>query len=285
MENKKTDSIELFFPYYVNQSRLLDIYSILNGGYSEYSEITTAVSTEKSKGAKADVAISGGFKLFNFGGTISGNADGTEGLQNENKTKKVHTVTSVLSLVKGELEKRKLLKNILNAGTGEFICIPVVLSINSIKSMLSEMGDLLKLITSVQKLGVPIKNCDFDSKKVDDVVKAMHILFEGEEILYETEEFAVVGNIVNDNLYQAARAGLIGTQLMCLAQIKRIYPDGTELMKNTIFTKIKDKDAKQKLISSMSSFTNGETFDFEATAVASIYGKPVYQLEIIALYQ
>lgn len=190
-----------------------------------------------------------------------------------------------MSLVKGELEKRKLLKNILNAGTGEFICIPVVLSINSIKSMLSEMGDLLKLITSVQKLGVTIKNCDFDSKKVDDVVKAMHILFEGEEILYETEEFAVVGNIVNDNLYQSARADLIGTQLMCLAQIKRIYPDGTELMKNTIFTKIKDKDAKQKLISSMSSFTNGETFDFEATAVASIYGKPVYQLEIIALYQ
>ena len=285
MENKKSDSIELFFPYYVNQSRLLDIYSILNGGYSEYSEITTAVSTEKSKGAKTDVAISGGFKLFNFGGTISGNMDSAEGLQNENKTKKVHTVTSVLSLVKGELEKRKLLKNILNACTGEFICIPVVLSINSIKSMLSEMGDLLKLITSVQKLGVAIKNCDFDSKKIDDVVKAMHILFEGEEIIYETEEFAVVGNIVNENLYQAARADLIGTQLMCLAQIKRIYPDGTELMKNTIFTKIKDKDAKQKLISSMSSFTNGESFDFEATAVASIYGKPVYQLEIIALYQ
>jgi hypothetical protein len=74
MANKETNKVELFFPYYVNQSRLLDIYSILNGGYSEYSEITTAVSTEKGKSAKADVAISGGFKLFNFGGTISGNA-------------------------------------------------------------------------------------------------------------------------------------------------------------------------------------------------------------------
>lgn len=285
MANKETNKVELFFPYYVNQSRLLDIYSILNGGYSEYSEITTAVSTEKGKSAKADVAISGGFKLFNFGGTISGNAESAEGVQNENKTKKVHTVTSVLSLVKEELEKRRLLKNILETIPGDFICILVVLSINSIKSMLSEMGDLLKLITSVQKLGVSIKNCDFDSKKIDDVVKAMHILFEGEEILYEDDEFAIVGNIVNDNLYQAARADLIGTQLMCLAQIKRIYPDGTELMKNTIFTKIKDRDAKQKLISSMSTFTNGETFDFEATAVASIYGKPVYQLEIIALYQ
>lgn len=285
MGEQKAETIELFFPYYVNQSRMLDIYSILNGGYSEYSEITTAISSEKAKGAKADVAISGGFKLFNFGGSLSGSIDNTEGLQNENKTKKVHTVTSVLSLVKRELENRKLLKNIFDTAPGDFICIPVVLSINSIKSMLSEMGDLLKLITSVQKLGVTIKNCDFDSKKIDDVVKAMHILFEGEEILYETEQFAVVGNIVNDNLYQAARADLIGTELMCLAQVKRIYPDGTELMKNTIFTKIKDKNAKQQLISSMSSFTSGETFDFEATAVASIYGKPVYQLEIIALYQ
>lgn len=223
--------------------------------------------------------------MFNFGGAVAGNAESTEGMQNENRTKKVHTVTSVLSLVKGELEKRRLLKNILETTPGDFICIPVVLSINSIKSMLSELGDLLKLITSAQKLDVTIKKCDFDSKKIDDVVKAMRVLFEGEEILYEEDRFAVVGNIVNDNLYQATRADLIGTQLMCLAQIKRIYPEGTELMKNTVFTKIKDKDVKQKLISSMSSFANGETFDFEATAVASIYGKPVYSLEIIALYQ
>ena len=32
---------ELFFPYYINQGRLLDIYAILNNGYSEYSEIIT----------------------------------------------------------------------------------------------------------------------------------------------------------------------------------------------------------------------------------------------------
>lgn len=30
---------EIFFPYYVNQGRLLDICAILNGGYSEYSEL------------------------------------------------------------------------------------------------------------------------------------------------------------------------------------------------------------------------------------------------------
>ena len=45
--DEKKRKVELFFPYYINQSRLLDIYAILNGGYSEYAEITTSISTEK----------------------------------------------------------------------------------------------------------------------------------------------------------------------------------------------------------------------------------------------
>ena len=39
-KHDKETKVELFFPYYINQSRLLDIYAILNGGYSEYAEIT-----------------------------------------------------------------------------------------------------------------------------------------------------------------------------------------------------------------------------------------------------
>lgn len=96
---KESNKVELFFPYYINQSRLLDIYAILNGGYSEYSEITTAVSNEKSKSGKAETSVSGGFKLFNFGGTISGDIEKTNSQSSENKEKKVQTVTSVLSIV------------------------------------------------------------------------------------------------------------------------------------------------------------------------------------------
>ena len=48
-KEKKDEQIELFFPYYVNQERLLDIYAILNGGYSEFSEVTASTSTKKDK--------------------------------------------------------------------------------------------------------------------------------------------------------------------------------------------------------------------------------------------
>ena len=74
-KDKKPKKKKLFFPYYINQSRLLDIYAILNGGYSEYSEITTTVSVQKSKSGKVDGQANGGFKLVNLGGTLSGNLE------------------------------------------------------------------------------------------------------------------------------------------------------------------------------------------------------------------
>lgn len=287
MAEKETNNIELFFPYYVNQGRLLDIYAILNGGYSEYAEITTAISNGKTKGTKVDMTVSAGFKLFNFGANLSESVEKTTGLTNENKEKKVQTVTSVLSIVKSTLSNKGYLKDIMEAKPGQFVCLPVTLSINSIKSLITEMSELLKLSDNMQKIGASVKGAGTAKNNSDmiNLLKAIQVVFGGEEILYQTDNYAIIGNIVDEHLYQSVRADIIGTELTCLAQVKRVYPTGTELMKNTIFTKVKDINAKQKVISSIEPFTSGETFEFEATAVSSIYGKPVYQLEIIALYQ
>lgn len=159
------------------------------------------------------------------------------------------------------------------------------LGITGIESMIAEMTDILKLAANMQKVGIKINGAGQDTKQYENILKSIQVLFAGEEILYETESFAITGNILDENLYQGTRSDLINAKLTCLAQVKRVYPDGTELMKNTIFTKIKDASAKDKLITSMQALTSGNVFDFEATAVSSIYEKPVYQLEIIALYQ
>lgn len=276
---------ELFFPYYVNQGRLLDIYAILNDGYSEYMEISTAISDGKTSTGKLDFNANGGFKLFNFGGNISGGIEKANTHQNENKEKKIQTVTSILSILISSLDKKGYLHNIEKAKPGQFVCFPVVLSINSIKSLLLEMSELLKLSEQMQKIGATIKGSSGDVKNIEGILKTIQIIFGGEEILFDTDNYAVIGNIVDSNLYQATRTDIIGTELTCLAQVKRVFPEGTELMKNTIFTKIKDSTAKQKLIDSIASIAKGNLFDFEAVAVASIHDKPVYQLEIIALYQ
>lgn len=284
-KDEKKAKVELFFPYYINQSRLLDIYAILNGGYSEYAEITTSISTEKSKTAKLGGQASGGFKLVNLGGTLAGELGKMDGESRENREKKVQTITSILSMVKTSLSDKGYLVDILEAEPGDFVCLPVNLQINSIKSMISEMTDILKLATNMQKVGAQVKGAGQNTRQFEDILKSIQILFAGEEILYDESDFAITGNILDENLYQGNRSDLINVKLTCLAQVKRVFPNGTELMKNTIFTKIKDAGAKDKLITSMQALTSGNVFDFEATAVSAIHGKPVYQLEIIALYQ
>lgn len=56
----------VFFPYYVNQNRLLDIYAILNRGFSEYEEIKEESSSGKSS-SKRGGGAGVGFKIFKLG--------------------------------------------------------------------------------------------------------------------------------------------------------------------------------------------------------------------------
>lgn len=284
---KKDEQIELFFPYYVNQERLLDIYAILNGGYSEFSEVTASTSTKKDKKGKAEVKLSG-FKIFNFGfdPSVTGEIGNSKGTNEESKERKVHTVTSVLSMVKSELKKRGYLHDITVAKPGQFVCLPVNLSINSIQSLMNELSDISKLSNELTKLSNTSSSTNsINTKSIDSITKGIKKLFDGEEILYQTEEYAVIGNIIESNLYQSVSSDLIGVDLTCLAQVKRKFDNGTELMKNTVFSKFKDQNSKELLIKELSKFTQNNVYDFDAVVVPSIKGKPVYQLEIIALYQ
>ena len=287
MANKEEKKTELFFPYYVNQGRLLDIYAILNGGYSEYAEISSAVSNEKSKNNKGQVSANVGFKLFNFGGDASYERETgkTDSSRNESHEKKVQTVTSILSIVIAELSDKERLVKIQESKAGQFVLLPVCLSINSIRSLLSEMSDLMKLATEMQKLGANVKGMPKNSNNYDSTLKSIQVLFDGEEIISQTDEYAIIGTISDINLYQSTRADIIGAEMMCLAQVKRVFPEGTNLMKNTLFSRIKDEQSKNAFIQAIENVSESNVFDFEAVAISSITDKPVYQLEIIALFQ
>jgi len=287
MADKEEKKTELFFPYYVNQGRLLDIYAILNGGYSEYTEISFAVSNEKSKNNKGQVSANVGFKLFNFGGDVSYERESgkTDSNRNENHEKKVQTVTSILSIVIAALSDKDRLVSIQESKPGQFVLLPVCLMINSIRSLLSEMSDLMKLATEMQRLGANVKGTPKNTNNYESTLKSIQVLFEGEEIVSQTDEYAIIGTISDSNLYQSTRADIIGAEMMCLAQVKRVFPEGTNLMKNTLFSRIKDEQSKQELIRAIENVSESNVFDFEAVAISSIVNKPVYQLEIIALFQ
>lgn len=285
MKNKKdkiNKEIELFFPYYINQERLLDIYAIMNGGYSEFSEVTASETTQKDKNGTAEIKLSG-FKIFNFGigASATGEVGKSRGTKKEAKERKVHTVTSVLSMVITELKNKNYLREIKGSKPGQFVCLDVNLSINSMSSLFSELSDVMKLMGGIDSNKINSK----DTKDIEKIKKQMNPLFDGDEIVCEKDNYAVFGNIVDKNLYQAVRSDIIGTNLKCLAQVKRYYPEGTELMKNTIFSKITDKNAKEDFIKTMKQMIQEDVYNFEAVIIPSIENKPVYQLEIIALYQ
>ena len=288
---------QLFFPYYVNQSRLLDIYAILNGGYSEYVEITTAVKSETKGSGKAGITANSGFKIFDLG--VSLTADKANAHSDENREKKVQTVTSMLKIVMDTLGSRGYLRDIKEAHVGEFVCIPVCMQVNSIRGLVEETQELLKLTENIKRIYGGTSNSSnknstsklqqkppkSDSKEIKDIMQLLQTIFSGEEIVYDAGEYAVFGNISNENLYQAIRSDIVGTELKCLAQVKRVYPEGTNLMRNTIFTKIQDAATKASLIDGLRALTENNTFAFESVAIPSILGKPVYELEIVALYQ
>lgn len=280
-ENRK----ELFFPYYINQGRLMDIYAILNNGYSEYEELTFENSIERAKDAKGNLSATGGFKLFKISGEASIDTSKITGNTNGTTVKKVQTISSVLSLVIKELKEKRYIKDVKNAKAGSFICLPVNLKINSIKNMIDELIDMMKLISDISKTGVSTGIKQSDLKIYENIAKSLKSLINSEEIVSECDDYAVTGNISESNYYQGNKSDIIDTDIMCLAQVKKVFPNGTELMKNNKMGLFKDESVKQSLISGIKEMNQNDDFNFSSTAITEIKNKPVYQIEIIALYQ
>lgn len=275
---------DLFFPYYVNKGRLLDIYAILNQGYSEYEEITSSVASEKQKVDKGEMSIGASFKLFNFGGTASDEKTKTNTENNQSTEKKIQTITSTLRIVLDEMREKKYLCSLENVQDGDFVELDsITFQINSIKMLMDEIEEILKLYGDLKAFNSrEIKTAVGQFKNVSKTIRTM---FNGEEVLFEAENYAVVGNIFDEFIYQSIKSDLINSKYRCLCQIKKIYPEGTSLMRNTIFSKIKDKSYKDNVIKAVQQVCCENGYEFNSTAVAAIENKKVYEIEIIALYK
>lgn len=275
---------DLFFPYYVNKGRLLDIYAILNRGYSEYEELTLSSNTETRKSDKGEVSIESGFKLFKIGGKAADEKTKTNSDETTISVKKVQTIPSILKIVLEELRQKNYIKEITSAGNGDFVEIESVsFQINSVKYLMDETDELLRLIENMSSFCKASKTQKLSDYK--NFSKSIRAICNGEEVLYQVQEYAVFGNVYNECLYQSVKSDLINSEFSCLCQVKRKHENGTTLMKNTVFTKIKDANLKKDVIDSISKINKNDSIEFDSIAVAEITDKPVYEIEIIALYK
>ncbi|MBF4803728.1 DUF6414 family protein [Lancefieldella rimae] len=291
MSYQNEDQSNVFLPHYINQARLLDLYAILNGGYPEYEEVQNSATQNVKKDKNAEISAGGGFHIFKIAGSANSDFENSKSEAKSKMTHRVQTATSILGLTIKELERRNYLSTIENAKAGSFVLIPVILQVNSIKALLQEAKDLFMLSRDMVKLGnknqTNKKNQAKDPtlRKIEEIVKVTKELFNTEEIVYKTEGYAVFGNISPANLYESEVSDITNIELQCLAQVKRVFPNGTQLMKNTVFTKMHDTEAKNSLIKALHNLADNDSFEYETTAMTEILGKPVYQAEIVALFQ
>lgn len=151
MDEKPLPVIDsVFFPYYVNQNRLLDIYAILNKGFSEYEEIKEESHSRKSSSKRGDAGV--GFKIFKLGLTAEAELNKNFDNSGSKESKLVQTTTSMLSMVVDQLSQHKFLKEILKSQPGDFVCIPVNPKINSIKGLINEAIEMTELSQKMQEV-------------------------------------------------------------------------------------------------------------------------------------
>lgn len=277
------------FPYYINQNRLLDIYASLYDGYESYEEVTTQNEGKSSNTKRMSSNASLGFRIFNIGGSVDVNDDQSSSNSKQRTSKRFQTPTSMLMRVINTLHANKYIKDINKANSGSFIVVPATFRINSIRGLIKEAKRLTALSEKMKSLdnkNMGKRNGSSNSlNTLNRIEKVVDDLFESEEIVHDAEEFALVGTINDSYLYQASRRDIIDTSLSCLAQVKRVFPQGTQLMRDTLFANIVDSDLKEALLSSLRKIEDDGNYQFQCKVIPEITDKPVYQIEVIALYQ
>lgn len=283
---KVTKKKLIFTPYYINQSRLFDLYALLNGGYNEYSEIMESVSQNNKSNVEAEInGTLSGFKMFNFGGSVGGSNNKESGTLEKHSHRMVQTTASMLSIVIDELASNDYISKINDSKAGSFINIPVEFRINSFRHLMNEVDNFMDLYYLIENMNNHSKAKNKKNKEFGQVKTIIDKMFSGDELLYETDEYAVIANIYDEHLYQSNKTDIIGCKLQCLGQIKRIFPYGTKLMKNTTFNKLSDQELERQLLHAIEGLTNQQSISFDSIPVTNISNKIVYQIEIIALFQ
>ena len=272
----------LFTPYYVNQSRLFDLYSILSGGFVEYEKISSSSVINAQESGKVNANASSGFGIFKIAAGLESETGQSDTQVASTSVKKVQTVPSVLATVLTTMSEKKHLKKLDGAAEGDFVNFSTCLSLNSIKSLLEMLREVVALSSSMSALGTEVSiPSPCTTKEIDNLIKMFKFLFGGLEVFCETENYAVIANISEDNLYLSNLDDILNTEVSCFAQVKKIHKNGTELLKSTTFSKIKNN--KAAFIDKISTLSKNDSFDFGVEARSEISGKTVYEVEIFSL--
>lgn len=289
MECSQETLKHLVYPYYVNQPRLIDLSAVLLGGYTSYEEIGFQNDFIKHQDAKGKVNASNRlFSLFNIGAEAALDIERDDHESTKRTIQKVQTAASLLSAVLAELRTRKLIHSLDDAKPGFLVDFEFEPRINSAKAVIDELIQLQSLSEKLQNTGNNSGGKSKGSKtknNLDMMASSIRELFDAEEIVGDLSDCAVVGLIDDTNLYLSRRDDVLDKQLRCFATLKQIYPEGTTLLKNSIFSRIGSRELKAEFCNALKQFAEEGFYEFNSSIIMEITDKPVYEVDIIAMYQ
>ncbi|MCB5279612.1 MAG: hypothetical protein LHW59_08840 [Candidatus Cloacimonetes bacterium] len=272
----------LILPYYINQGRLLDTYAMLNDGFSEY-EIRTLGAESGGQTTKTGNI---GFKAVVLGAGFQKDVQSSIISENKHEIKKVQTISSILKYVLDTLESEYMIskKDIKDTKEGDFVVIPVVFKMNSFELAIQKYDSILEVGKQFPGEGVNKNEITRTIKMWDESKKALRNLIPGNEVVCEKDDYVLSSSLDESNLYQSTLSELIDLNLMCLCQIREIENNApgvrNKLLRDSPLSILNNSE---QFLESLEPFKNNGSFSVDLEIMPST-NKPVYGLEIIALY-
>lgn len=284
-------------PFYINETRLIDLCAIQNGGFSEYE-----IHSNSSEHASSDTGrIKAGITL------VFGSRESTQSKSNKQgaEIKKVQTIASILhqTIERSETKNENDLRE-KQVEVGDLITVPVYFKLNSYTLDIEAVDATFTIARiavreqakaavhdetakdkskNAEKRAVEFAEQQYNqiSKEWSEVKTALSMLVSEDEVFSETDDYAIVSVLESDCLYQSSLASVIETDLKCFGQIKAIRDGSTGLLNNSLLKKVNNPE---EFIKTMESASFQDSVDVSLHITLNTEAKIIYEVEIIGLY-
>lgn len=272
---------DLMFPILIDKGRILDLYSMLNGGMT-ISETSNTSNSSNEKMTNSG-SIGAGISIIK--------GDKTAAVTNENQG--VHSSGSVraptlLSMLKEIVNSGKINHlSVKDLEPHSFAVIDVNFMLSSLRNPMEKMANLLLSVKTINEGALPESKMNTEQAmlqeqfvtNLESIVTGVNQIMD-EQLVMESEEFVVRARLDRENLYNSKVDDLIGYDLRCLCYIRRIREGGGKLQEGlpiSIANNTKDLENAVSAMNSIEDFNLGAVFMLDTD-------KTIYDIAVIALF-
>ena len=272
---------DLFIPMYIDKVKLVDLNSIICGGFNEFSEINISTDNNSCSGIKANM----GFNLFKIDAKLDAEAATSRDKKVTGNSKYIQTSSSMLSTIFSELKSNKVKNKIENCKVGDFVDINLKFNVNSILEVLKRMRSImlfgdqaLKFDSSKSKNNGNLNN---EIKIMEKLIEMLNNNDEFIECVSETDNYVYVTYLKKEYLYHTQLERIDGYSLNYLAQVVDIRDD-YNFCNDTVLSEF-NSSYIEEFVKTIKDLNKQEIFSKKNNLLTNNGGKKVVLLDVISI--